>query len=99
MPMYDITCSHCEGIFEKLMSVSALHHATTCPYCHAETMAAPAVSGARVSLRMVNTWKPRSKAEQLAGAGADGPGAHAGASRSSVLHNCKGFNCSMCGTA
>ena len=97
MPLYDITCTHCEGIFEKLMSVSALHQATTCPYCSKETMAAPAVSG-RVGLRMIDSWKPSSKAEQLAGASAGGPGTQAGAGRSSVLHNCKGFNCSMCGT-
>lgn len=98
MPLYDITCHHCEGTFEKLLSVSALHQNIQCPYCSQETAASPLMTGGRVGLRMIDTWKPRNKAEQLAGAGADGPGMQAGASRSSVLHNCKGFNCSMCGT-
>lgn len=98
MPLYDITCSHCEGTFETLISVSMLHRSTACPYCKQQTTAKPAISGGRIGLRSIDTWKPRSKAEQLAGAGADGPGTQAGAGRSSVLHNCKGFNCSMCGT-
>lgn len=97
MPLYDITCSHCEGIFEKLMSVSTLYQAVNCPYCRCETAAAPAISSARVGLRRIDSWKPRSQAEQLAGAGVGGPGTLAEAGRSSVLHNCKGFNCSMCG--
>jgi hypothetical protein len=37
-------------------------------------------------------------AQQLAGSGVTGPGTHALAGRSSVLHNCKGYNCSICDT-
>lgn len=96
MPLYDITCRHCAGTFEKMVALSALHQPTACPYCQQQTAAAPEISGARVGLRVVNTWRPGSKSEQLAGPGAGGPGAQAGSSRNSVLHNCKGFNCSMC---
>jgi hypothetical protein len=71
MPIYDIICEHCEGIFEKILPVAAL--------------------------RRVDTWRPASRSEQLAGAGVAGPGMQAGGGRDSVLHNCKGFNCSMCG--
>jgi putative FmdB family regulatory protein len=96
MPLYDIRCSHCDGIFEKLLPVRALHSATDCPYCRQPTDAAPLLTGGHVALKVTQRWKPRNGAEQLAGMGAGGPGAHAGAGRSSVLHNCKGFNCSIC---
>ncbi|WP_334188853.1 FmdB family zinc ribbon protein [Noviherbaspirillum sp.] len=98
MPLYDIHCSHCAGTFEKMLPVSRLHKPTECPYCRTLTAAAPAVSAGRVALRSIETWKPRNLAEQLAGMGATGPGSHAKAGRSSVLHNCKGFNCSICDT-
>lgn len=98
MPLYDIVCSHCEGIFERILPVDKLRAATGCPYCGKETAAMPAMNGARVALHVIHAWKPRSRSEQLAGNGASGPGTHAGAGRSSVLHNCKGFNCSICGT-
>lgn len=97
MPIYDIICEHCEGIFEKILPVAALHQPTTCKYCNSSTTATPAKSAARVSLRRVDTWRPASRSEQLAGAGVAGPGMQAGGGRDSVLHNCKGFNCSMCG--
>jgi len=98
MPLYDIKCSNCEGIFERMLAVGNLHEMTACPYCGKATTAMPAMSGSRVTMRLVEAWKPRSRAQQLAGSGATGPGTHAGAGRSSVLHNCKGFNCSICGT-
>ncbi|MDB5992416.1 MAG: hypothetical protein JWQ10_3819 [Herbaspirillum sp.] len=98
MPLYDIRCGHCDGIFEKLLPMRALHSATECPYCRQQTAAAPLLTGGHVALKVTQPWKPRNGAEQLAGMGAGGPGAHAGAARSSVLHNCKGFNCSICDT-
>lgn len=98
MPLYDITCAHCEGIFEKILPVGALHAQTDCPYCGKGTAAVPALNGSHIGLRVLETWRPRTRAEQLAGEQAGGPGTHAGAGRSSVLHNCKGFNCSICGT-
>lgn len=97
MPFYDIICEHCEGIFEKILPVAALHGPVDCNYCGATTRATPAKSGSRVALRRVDAWTPRNRGEQLAGAGVAGPGLSAGAGRDSVLHNCKGFNCSMCG--
>ena len=96
MPFYDLICQHCEGIFEKMLPVSELRGSTTCKYCGETTAVAPAVSASRVALRVVDTWKPRSRGEQLAGAGVAGPGMNARGGRNSVLHNCKGFNCSLC---
>ncbi|RXZ33784.1 zinc ribbon domain-containing protein [Oxalobacteraceae bacterium CAVE-383] len=98
MPLYDIRCSHCDGIFEKLLQIRELHGATECPYCRQQTTAAPLLTGGHVALKVTQRWQPRNGAEQLAGMGAGGPGAHAGTARSSVLHNCKGFNCSICDT-
>lgn len=97
MPMYDIVCDYCNGIFERILGVGELHRATSCPYCNQDTIARPALSGSRVALQVVNSWRPRNRAEQLAGNGVAGPGMQTGAGRSSVLHNCKGFNCSICG--
>ena len=98
MPLYDIRCNHCQGIFEKLLSMQSLHSPLACPYCQAQTTAAPLLTGGRVKLQVSQTWRARNGAEQLAGAGVAGPGAHAGAGRSSVLHNCKGYSCSICAT-
>ncbi|MDY7545313.1 zinc ribbon domain-containing protein [Glaciimonas sp. CA11.2] len=98
MPLYDIRCIHCDGIFEKLLRLQALGNDIGCPYCQQQTNATPLLSGGHVALKTTHSWKPRNGAEQLAGMGAGGPGAHAGAARSSVLHNCKGFNCSVCDT-
>lgn len=98
MPFYDIHCSHCGGTFEKMLKVGELHADLACPYCREQTPARPAVSGGSVRLRRVDAWKPQSLAQQLAGAGITGPGTHAGSARSSVLHNCKGYNCSICDT-
>jgi putative FmdB family regulatory protein len=98
MPLYDIRCSHCEGIFEKVISMQALYGALACPYCQQQTTAAPLPSGSRVGVQVTERWRARNGAQQLAGQGAAGPGAHAGAGRSSVLHNCKGHSCSICAT-
>jgi putative FmdB family regulatory protein len=96
MPLYDIHCTQCAGTFEKMLKVGELHADLCCPYCHEQTPAQPAVGGGRVELRSTSAWKPQSLAQQLAGAGITGPGTHAKAGRSSVLHNCKGYNCSIC---
>jgi len=98
MPLYDIRCSHCDGIFEKLLPMQALENPVACPYCAAETAATPLFTGGHVKLRVAERWQPRNGAEQLAGRGATGPGTQARAGRSSVLHNCKGHSCSICDT-
>lgn len=96
MPLYDIRCSHCEGIFEKFMRMQDLHGLVACPYCKTDVSAAPMLTGGHVGVKVTERWRPRNGAEQLAGQQAAGPGAHAGAGRSSVLHNCKGHSCSLC---
>lgn len=96
MPLYDIHCSACEGIFERMLPVSALHAPTTCPYCKEQTAAKPALNAARVALQVVDTWKPRTNAERLAGNGVAGQGTSTRRIRNSVLHNCKGHSCSIC---
>lgn len=96
MPLYDIHCDQCEGIFEKMLAVSALHCDTTCPYCKQLTAARPALNAARVGLQVVDSWKPRTGAEQLAGRGVGGQGTSTRRIRNSVLHNCKGHSCSIC---
>lgn len=98
MPFYDIECSHCAGIFEKMLTVTSLHKPTQCPYCKQQTAAAPTLNAARVGMKIVDSWRPSSKAEMLAGAGVAGPGTSTRPVRSSVLHNCKGHNCSICDT-
>lgn len=96
MPLYDIRCQHCDGIFERKLTISELNTLTECKYCQQFTMAEPMLTG-RVQFRSVEKWRPQNKAQELAGANATGPGTHKNAGRSSVLHNCKGMNCSVCG--
>lgn len=98
MPFYDIECSHCAGIFEKMLTVTSLHKPTECPYCKKDTAAAPTLNAARVGMKVVDSWRPRNNAEVLAGRGVSGPGTSVRPVRSSVLHNCKGHSCSICET-
>jgi hypothetical protein len=55
------------------------------------------ITARNVQVSVTEQWRPRSQVEQLTGAGVTGPGTRAGAGRSSVLHVCKGGNCSLCG--
>ncbi len=96
MPLYDIRCTHCEGIFEKQMPFAALNSLIKCHYCHQQTEANPMISG-RVRIQINEKWRPKNAAEQLAGPATGGPGTSAKASRSTILHVCKGFQCSICG--
>ena len=96
MPLYDIRCSHCDGIFERRLAVASLHTDIDCSYCKNLTNAVPEITSSRVAMSSVEKWKPRSLAEQLAGNGITGPGTKKNALRSSVLHNCKGIQCSVC---
>lgn len=98
MPLYDIRCSHCDGIFERLLPLQALESPVVCLYCACDTLASPMFTGGHVKLRVTESWRARNGAEQLAGRRAAGPGTHTGAGRSSVLHNCKGHSCSICDT-
>lgn len=96
MPLYDICCQHCAGIFERQLPIAALSSDIACSYCQQLTPAKPLLTG-HVQLKTSSKWKPQSKIEQLAGQQVTGPGTHKNAGRSSVLHNCKGMNCSVCG--
>lgn len=97
MPLYDFRCQHCEGIFEQRVAIARIiTDEIECPYCYEFTLAKPMITG-RHQIQMKNKWKPQSKAEQLAGPLVTGPGTDKNASKSSVLHNCKGMNCSVCG--
>jgi hypothetical protein len=55
------------------------------------------ITARNLQVSVTEHWRPRSPAEQLTGAGAAGPGTRATAARSSVLHVCKGGDCSLCG--
>jgi putative FmdB family regulatory protein len=96
MPLYDIRCQHCDGIFEKRLAIATISTDIPCEYCQQDTPAKPMLT-AQVQLKTNYKWQPQSKAEQLAGKGITGPGTAKGATRNSVLHNCKGMNCSVCG--
>lgn len=97
MPLYDIRCRACSGIFERLLPLAKLHSEIACPYCAAAIPAAPMPSTA-AAVRVLHAWRPRSKLEQLAGKKVSGPGAATHVRRSNVLHVCKGSDCSICGT-
>ncbi|CAB3741065.1 FmdB family zinc ribbon protein [Paraburkholderia rhynchosiae] len=97
MPLYDMRCPSCEGIFEKLLAVSVRGDAVDCPYCEQSVAAEAMITARNVQFSVTERWKPQSRAEQLTGAGVTGPGTRAEAGRSSVFHVCKGGNCSLCG--
>ena len=96
MPLDDIRCTECDSIFEKRLSVASLHTDIDCPYCAQTIKAVPEITSSRVAMSSVEKWKPSSLVEQLAGNGITGPGTKKNAMRSSVLHNCKGVQCSVC---
>jgi putative FmdB family regulatory protein len=96
MPLYDFSCTSCESIFEARVSLAQLGLIdVVCPGCEQVMPSKPMVT-ARPSLFSVEPWRAQSKAEQLVGARAGGPGAYLGAKRSSVLHQCRGGICSLC---
>lgn len=95
MPLYDIRCNHCEGIFEKQLPISELQSLIECNYCKQQTAASPMMTGS-VKITVTEKWRPKSGAEQLAGPATGGPGTSAKSSRSTILHVCKGFQCSVC---
>lgn len=96
MPLYDFRCPHCDGIFEQRVGIA---HISTeqipCVYCNQRMSAKPMITG-RQKIQMKTKWRPNSTAEQLAGPLVVGPGTHKNSSRNSVLHNCRGVNCSIC---
>jgi putative FmdB family regulatory protein len=96
MPLYDMRCTSCEGIFERLIPARARDQSIDCPYCGQNVQPEPMITGRNVRLTVNERWRPESPAEQLIGAGAAGPGARSGARRSNVLHVCKGAICSLC---
>ncbi|MCU4412723.1 zinc ribbon domain-containing protein [Acinetobacter sp. WU_MDCI_Axc73] len=97
MPLYDFRCQHCDGIFEERVAIAQIGCSELeCHYCKQSTSAKPMLTGHH-QIQVKNKWKPQSMAEQLAGPLVTGPGTQQNASKSSVLHNCKGVNCSVCG--
>ncbi|TCM68629.1 putative FmdB family regulatory protein [Acinetobacter calcoaceticus] len=97
MPLYDFQCVHCQGIFEQRLAMAQIGEAQLeCQYCKQTILAKPLLTG-RAQIQSKTKWRPQSSAEQLAGPLVTGPGTHKNAARNSVLHNCKGVNCSVCG--
>ena len=97
MPLYDFRCEHCDGIFEQRVPIARIAtDQIECPYCQAQTLAKPMITGHQ-HINVKTKWRPASSAEQLAGPLVEGPGTDKNSARSSVLHNCKGMNCSLCG--
>ena len=64
-------------------------------YCKQQTLAKPMITGHQ-QINMKTKWRPNSGAEQLAGPLVGGPGTQKNSARNSVLHNCRGVNCSLC---
>lgn len=97
MPLYDFRCQHCDGIFECRVAISDIATAQLrCVYCQQLILAKPLITGHQI-LKKRSKWKAGSAAEQLAGPLVTGPGTDQRSGRNSVLHNCKGVNCSVCG--
>lgn len=97
MALYDFRCEHCDGIFEQARAIQDRNADTQCPYCHKITSVTPMMTGGH-TLAVKNKWRPSSKIEELTGQRAGGPGTNPKAKRTSVLHACKGYNCSICKT-
>lgn len=97
MPLYDFSCPHCHGIFEQRVAIVEIRVAQIrCQYCQQSLLATPMITG-NTQIFSRSKWRPQSTAEQLAGPLVTGPGTEKNAARNSVLHHCKGMNCSVCG--
>ena len=96
MPLYDFRCEHCEGIFEQRVPIARIATDTIeCHYCQTHILAKPMITGHQ-KIAVKSKWRPSSGAEQLAGPLVGRPVTQKNSSRSSVLHNCRGVNCSLC---
>jgi len=97
MPLYDYHCSGCGNDFEELRSVSASPAAPACPACDSATDTALRISGMFCISVSAGRNRPRTAAHALAGNRVTGPGISSPKSRNSVLHNCSGSACRICG--
>lgn len=97
MPLYDYRCNDCGHVFEAIRPVAENTQAPPCPNCGSGNAALriTGFSGVTVS---AGRFRAASPAQALAGAGVKGPGVTSPRSRNSVLHNCSGSNCRICGT-
>ncbi len=97
MPLYDYRCNDCGAGFEAIVPIARNTQAPPCPDCRGENtvLLVSGFSGITVS---AGRFRPTSGAQSLAGAGVKGPGVTSPRSRNSVLHNCSGSSCRICGT-
>jgi putative FmdB family regulatory protein len=97
MPLYDIRCSHCEGIFERLIPLQALHGQTCCPYCKQETAASPMPTGGHVGLQ-VKHRAGRATVPSSWPAGGDRAGDACRRRPQQRAAQLQGHSCSICAT-
>ena len=95
MPLYDFHCQQCDSIFEKILAISALYDVICCPYCQQTIPATPMLTG-KPQVQIKQRWQPANASERLAGCQTYGPGTRENGNKNSVLHNCRGMNCSIC---
>ncbi|HSH30958.1 MAG TPA: zinc ribbon domain-containing protein [Thiohalobacter sp.] len=95
MPLYAYQCEHCSHVVEMLRPMAQRNELAECIACKKGQLHLQ-ISAPRSVIIKGGPFRAATPQQQLAGPKATGPGTHQNI-RNSVLHQCKGPNCSVCG--
>lgn len=95
MPIYDYQCGHCHGVASLLRTVAQRHDPAICPACRQGALHYKLSAPRTIAVRG-SGFRAANLQQQLAGPAATGPGLQPKV-KSSVLHQCIGPSCSVCG--
>lgn len=95
MPLYDYRCGNCDHTVSMLRPMAHRNDPAECTACGKGPLHLQ-VSAPRTVIIKGGPFRAATPQQQLAGPAAAGPGTHRSV-RNSVLHQCIGPNCSVCG--
>ena len=94
MPLYEYRCEHCSDVVAMLRPVAQRNDLAECKACQTGRLHLQISAPGSVIVKG-GPFRAATPQQQLAGPQVTGPGTQR-STRSSVLHQCKGPNCSVC---
>ncbi len=95
MPLYEDQCEHCSRVVTMLRPMAQRNDLAECIACQKGQLHLQISAPGTVIIKG-GPFRAATPQQQLAGPKVTGPGTHRKV-RNSVLHQCKGPNCSVCG--
>ncbi len=94
MPLYDYECTQCHSTISMLRPMAERHAKADCTVCNTGQLHFR-LSAPGTIMSKAGAFRAATPQQQLAGSGVSGPGTRR-KTRTSVLHQCIGPNCSVC---